>query len=334
VGQRVWAYAIAIGAAAITSAAAADLPVEPPLRSLFSPKPIAQWESEVGGRYWFSSGRTQVNLFGVSGDPRLVSRLTYSNLQAQSGEVFGRLEHRSGFFVKGFAGGGAITGGSLRDEDFPPFTFPFPYSSTNSEQRNGRLTYATVDLGWRWRSQSGGFGFFAGYSFSRESANAFGCTQTASNPGCGSVISPPLPTSVLGITQETNWNAIRLGINGELRFGGWIFDADLAWIPYAHLNASDTHWLRIPIDFSGPTPELGAAFSNVQMEALIRYQFLNGISVGLGGRYWRISTAAAEAHFESSTPGFGPQTLSLVSERWGGFLQASYQFGALPLLRY
>ena len=40
-----------------------------------------------------------------------LSRLTYSNLQAHSGEVFGRAEHLSGFFIKGFAGGGAITGG-------------------------------------------------------------------------------------------------------------------------------------------------------------------------------------------------------------------------------
>ena len=48
----------------------------------------------------------------------LISRLTYSDLQAHSGEVFGRAEHLSGFFIKGFVGGGAITGGGLRDEDF------------------------------------------------------------------------------------------------------------------------------------------------------------------------------------------------------------------------
>ena len=53
-----------------------------------------------------------------------LSRLTYTNLQAHSGEAFGRLEHLSGFFIKGFAGGGAITGGGMQDEDFPPVTFP------------------------------------------------------------------------------------------------------------------------------------------------------------------------------------------------------------------
>ena len=48
------------------------------------------------------------------GSPIFLSRLTYTNLQAHSGEAFGRLEHLSGFFIKGFAGGGAITGGNLR----------------------------------------------------------------------------------------------------------------------------------------------------------------------------------------------------------------------------
>jgi hypothetical protein len=140
-------------------AAAADYPIEPATssRPLLSPQPIAQWESEIGGRYWYSSGRTQLNLFGATQAEGLVSRLTYSDLQAHSGEVFGRAEHLSGFFIKGFVGGGAITGGGLRDEDFPPGAIP--YSSTNSEQRDGRLAYATVDLGWTWRSEGKKLGF-------------------------------------------------------------------------------------------------------------------------------------------------------------------------------
>ncbi len=297
---------------------------------MYSPQPISQWESEIGGRYWYSSGRTQLDLFGFSQSDGLLSRLSYTNLQAHSGELFGRAEHLSGFFVKGFAGGGAITGGSLRDEDFAPFTVP--YSSTNSEQRDGRLGYATIDLGWTWRSEGTKLGFFAGYNYYHETVNAFGCTQTTSS----SICVPAIANSVLGITQETNWHSARLGFNGEVRFGGgWIFNADLAWIPYAQLDGSDTHVLRIPFDFNGPTPEIGNSFSNVQLEALLRYQFQNGFSVGIGGRYWRMGTASAQAQFESSAvSGGAAQVVSLVTERWGGFLQASYKFGELRPSRY
>ena len=49
--------------------------------------------------------RRRKYLFGFPGGPPIfLSRLTYTNLQRDSGEAFGRLEHLSGFFIKGFAG--------------------------------------------------------------------------------------------------------------------------------------------------------------------------------------------------------------------------------------
>ena len=72
-----------------------------------------------------SAERRRISSACPGGPPIFLSRLTYTNLQAHSGEAFGRLEHLSGFFIKGFAGGGAITGGNLQDEDFPPVTFPY-----------------------------------------------------------------------------------------------------------------------------------------------------------------------------------------------------------------
>jgi outer membrane protease len=312
VGLRRFAT-IAVSTMAITAASAAELPIEPP-------QPIAQWESEIGGRYWYSTGRTKIDLFNTPAFPAQVSRLTWTGLQAHSGEGFARLEHLTGFFIKGYAGGGAIPSGNLQDEDFPP-SFLGGYSSTTSDHRDGRLAYATADLGWTMRSEGIKLGFFAGWFYNFERLNAFGCTQTASNPF---ICVPPIPSSVLVITQDTTWNAVRFGFNGEWRFGGaWIVNLDFALLPFAWLNATDTHALR---PFS--VPERGDSFrTNVQVEALLRYQFVNGFSVGVGGRYWRIDSDSAEVNFASI--GGQLQSLALVSERWGGFLQASYKFGEL-----
>ena len=84
------------------------------------------------------------------------------------------------------------------------------------------------------------------------------------------------------------------------------------------------HWLR-PFN----APEEGTSFSNVQIEALLGYQFTNGISVAVGGRYWRIDSSFGQSTIEGL-----PQTISLNSQRWGGFLQASYKFGELRPTRY
>jgi len=299
------------------------LPVESVRPPLLNPRPVSQWEVEVGGRYWFSSGRMRKDVFGFTGvsDNVFLSRLTWTGLSAWSPEIFGRVDHLSGFFVKGFVGGGDITTGNLQDEDFPPVTVP--YSSTNSEQHDGRLAYAVIDAGWGWRSREYRFGFFGGYQYQREKVNGFGCVQTAANPF---ICAPTIPSSVLAITQVTTWNAVRLGFNAEWRYGNWIADADVAWLPFAWLTADDTHWLR-PFN----APESGVSVSNWQVEGLVRYRFANGFSLGAGGRYWRIDSS-----FAQTTPNvIGiPQTIGVVSERWGGFVQASYKFGELPALRY
>ena len=303
-----------------------------PPEPVFYPPPryIQTWEGELGGRYWFSSGTTQLDLYGTAPSRFLVSRLTYDGLHAHAGEIFGRVEHVTGWFVKGYAGLGRINSGNLQDEDFVTPFFPI-YSSTNSDQDGGRLSYASIDLGWAWRTAGYKFGFFVGYFYYSDKLNAYGCIQTASNPD---VCVPSILTSTLIITQETKRHAVRLGVNGEVRFlNGWRVSGEVAWLPYATLSGKDFHWLRIPTDFSGPTPERGSTTLNVQIELMLNYDFANGFSAGLGGRYWNLGSGNGEsfAHFEDSANG-AIQSLSLRTERWGGFLQASYRFGEVPSL--
>ena len=47
-------------------------------------------------------------------------------------------------FVKGYVGLGRLAGGELNDEDFPPDTNP--YSSTLSDLRDGKMSYASIDV--------------------------------------------------------------------------------------------------------------------------------------------------------------------------------------------
>ena len=288
-------YGIALVIVSIANATAADwVPVYSPadgrtyVSQVATPvvvaPPRSPWQIELGTRYWISSGRTQYDLYvdspGTTFSP--ISRLTYTSLLAHSGEVFGRADHATGAFVKGFIGGGVIPGGKLQDEDFPPFFVP--YSSTDSEQRGGALAYGTLDIGWSWRAERRlRLGIFAGYHHTFERLNGYGCNQTASHPGC----SVPISTSVHVIKQETNWGAARLGINADW----WITDrlrltTDVAWLPYVHLDAKDTHLLRP--DFLGT--QNGGGVASVQFEAVVNYSLTDALSVGLGGRYWKMQT--------------------------------------------
>lgn len=88
-------------------------------------------EVEGGGRYVAGWGRFQKDL-GIQdqGDASLASRLTYSGMRTNGGELFGRIDVPFDVMVKGLIGTGN-GGGKLNDEDWglpsPPFAAFVPY---------------------------------------------------------------------------------------------------------------------------------------------------------------------------------------------------------------
>jgi len=56
---------------------------------------------ELGGRYWYSTGRIGYGYYGDTTTSLLVSRLTYEQLTANSGEIYVRGDTPWGIFAKG-----------------------------------------------------------------------------------------------------------------------------------------------------------------------------------------------------------------------------------------
>jgi hypothetical protein len=268
-------------------------------------------------RYWYGMGSVSKDLYSTRGP--LNSRLTYSGLQSHSAELFGRVDHESGLFFKGYGGGGLLTGGHLQDEDFPPAISP--YSSTNSTLQNQSLGYVSVDAGGALiRGADFRFDAFVGYHYFQQRMKAFGCTQTAGNTN---VCTPTIPDSVAGIVQDASWQSIRLGLNADLPlFGGWRINLDGAYLPYVWFSGSDNH-LQRP-DLPHPVKEDGHGWG-YQLEALLSYRLTEAIDLGVGGRYWHFQSKG-DAHFEP-IGGFA-QPLDFKSNIYGVFVQGSYRFGA------
>jgi len=297
----------------------ADAPIGPP-GALPGLPAVRELRFELGTRFWYSNGSFAKNLYD---DPRfssnLNSRLTFSNLTGQSYELFGRIDHTSGFFLKGFIGLGRIGGGTLVDEDFI-----VPYSSTTSDQRGGRLSYATVDYGYDFLDKPNyRVGAFVGYNYMSERLNAYGCVQTATHPD---ICVPTIPSSVLGITEDAGWHSVRLGIAADvllfdrLRLGG-----DAAWVPLTRMVSTDTHWLRQ--DIFGPIAEHGSS-SGVQLEAFAAYQVTDCWSLGVGARYWHMQASGIIALEDAELFIFAmAQPGTFTTDRFGVFAQAAYKFG-------
>jgi len=296
------------------------------LRGTTDPGDVPEADVEVGGRVWYSSGRFQKDLGATSDTPNLlVSRLTYDTTAA-TGEVFGRVDSLWNFFVKGFVGGGAITSGTLHDEDWG---IPLgagqivPYSNSQATV-NGDLSYGTFDAGYSlFRGPSTNVGGFLGFNYYRESKKAYGCTQIAN---AFSDCVPALPNSVLGITEDDKWYSLRLGLNGVVTvFDHLKLTVDAAYLPYVSFRGVDDHLLRTDVG-NTVSPETGSG-QGVQLEAIMSYAFANNFSVGTGGRYWAMWAPAAYTNgFSNPCP---CQTLPVKTERYGAFVQASYKLDGL-----
>jgi len=263
---------------------------------------------ELGGRYWYSTGRIGYGYYGDTTTSLLVSRLTYEQLNANSGEIYVRGDTPWGIFAKGMIGAGSIGGGRLIDEDFPPVTFP--YSSTSSTT-SGSLSYGTVDLGYGVvRQPNFRLGGFAGYGRWNEDVTASGCTQLASAPVC----QPPftIPTSVAVINERDNWNLLRVGATADLMLGEHVrLTADAAYVRALSQKAVDDHFFTFGVD---PASGSGNGF---QLEAIAAYQFTNAVSLGIGGRWWHLNTNAIDSFQQLET---------YTVDRYGVFLQGAYRF--------
>jgi hypothetical protein len=294
--------------------------------------PPAAYTGEVGLRFWYGQGSTAKNLYDPSG-AFLVSRLTYGSLSIFSAEAFGRFDLNTGWYLKGFVGGGGFRKGTLKDEDFPPFISP--YSATLSVLSDSYPVYSTVDVGYNvLRGGDFQVGAFMGYNYLREVVSAQGCGQVGFNPLiCGFV---PVPGTFKVITQSNSWQSMRLGLDGTYDITNRLkLSAEAAFLPLVWLGGTDAHWLRIstnPGDFTGPIPEDGTGWG-LQLEGGLNYRVTDNINVGVGGRYWHMQTHGL-THFEGHVVGFAasPQPVDWKTDSYGVFLQTSLKLGPYPVI--
>jgi hypothetical protein len=150
-----------------------------------------------------------------------------------------------------------------------------------------------------------------------------GCSQIAN---VFSDCVPPIPNTIVGITENDKWLSFRVGLNGIVTLADRLkLTADVAYLPFVAFRGFDNHLLRTDVADT-VSPESGRG-QGVQLETILSYAFSNGFSVGAGGRYWAMWANNAYTNiFGTPCP---CQALPVRTERYGAFLQASYKLDGL-----
>ena len=280
----------------------------------------AGWSFEPILRYWRSTGRFQKDLgANFATERRLVSRLTYDGLTANTNEVGGRVDSPWLIFLKGYYGAGSIIGGHMNDEDW---AYPFNddgtpvvlgYSNTLSILRDSGQRYYTIDGGVDvLHGPDYRLGAFAGYNHIFESYGAMTCLSIASITCYGE----PHDYKAF-ITETDKWDSLRIGMAGDMWLTqGLKFALDAAYLPYVRFSGFDNHWLR-PLIIN----EHGNG-SGMQLEAMLSYYFTEKFSLGLGARYWSLWTSSGTDAFNKEITN---RQVQYTYERYGVLAQATYR---------
>jgi opacity protein-like surface antigen len=280
------------------------------------------WVMEAGLRYAFSNGKSQQDLYSNTDPGQVNSRLIYGEMGGHAAETFFRFDHDSRVFVKGNFGLGSLVNGTLHDEDMPPDTSP--YSNTIHSMKDGALRYGSLDIGFNLLSgDAGKLGPYVGYRYFHQLGRGYGCEQVAA---AGNICTPGPASYQLALTETESWRGAAIGVNAQLALSPrWTLEVDAAYLPYVDRAGVDNHWARANIN---PGPETGNGWGT-QVEAILSYAVNDRLSLGLGGRYWFFTTTSASAIFPNSAV---PAPLIFTSERYGGFVQASYKIGDVKRL--
>jgi opacity protein-like surface antigen/outer membrane protease len=303
----------------------------PPATSWFS-----GWDAQGGFRYFGSEGRFQKDIgnFTNAGLPSItsVSRLTYSDMQTNSGELFGRIDSPWRLFLKGYVGTGETGNGQLNDEDFGiPLLGTFAAYSNTLSTVTGGINYGAVDGGVNFLDGPGyRVGAFAGYFFLNQSMSAFGCAPVANINCIPNVPSTGSPV----ITEDDRWQALRVGVAGETALINRLtLGADIAYLPYATFAGVDDHFFGNSGQIASINPETANKGAGVQLEAMISYYATSQLSIGVGGRYWAMWTTDGQIirTVDNGVPvtPLPPQVFKGAVEQVGVFLQAAYRFAPI-----
>jgi len=278
---------------------------------------------ELGARYVYGWGRYKQDLGGSSPPPVNNSRLTWTDLQTDGAELFGRVELPKNFVVKGFVGRGTGHHGHMNDEDWgltqpidnnAPAQSVFAYQNSLSDASTN-IRYFTVDAGYDWfREPNYRFTVFAGYSHFK---------QTLVTPKTMSYVmyAPAAESGAVGLGQDSLWRALRIGAAADIVLMPRLhLGVEAAYLPYVRYRGEDDHG-------PGAVSPMWGDGDGVQLEAVLSYDVTEKFNVGIGGRYWAYWVADGKtANFSNGgSGGVGQQTFA--AEQAAAFVQASYKLG-------
>jgi len=300
---------------------------------------------DVGLASWLSQGRSNFShdastLSSLLGNP--TSALDYKDMWSNIVELNAQLVHKKGFSLKGQIGYGAITDGTLIDDDFVSAsgaTFygtsvngPHRISRTESDVSDSYVFYLNGDVGllfYRFAGNKGLLNAVLGFQYWREkyvarSVRQLECTSV------GTFCRAAGTESFVGtkaITNTVQWTSLRVGGEGAITFWDRLtLEGEAIALPLAWLKNEDIHHLRTDLRGS-PSFKMSGLGYGFNLEGGVRLRIFDQFFIHGGYRYWWLTVQDGDwENFPASGGGSTANLNEFRTFRHGATFGISYRF--------
>ncbi len=300
----------------------------------------------IGGRAWYSTGKSDFNFGGFEGVPALLSDLRWDDLDSIVAEFTADMLFQDQYILTIDGGFGAITDGTLTDDDFlpvPPFASADLFSrSTSTVDGCGGFAFTCADdndmwfvsvmlgsrvLSWNVRDEKprSYLALMIGYQHWTETYVATKFVQEDPLGLIGFI--GPFPDQGKGITESFTWDSLLVGVRTEIEIlPDFEFKGRFMAVPFTHFSLEDIHHMRTDLrkDPSGVATADGGI--GVILDATLSYNFWRGFSIEAGYQYWNISAGEGTININALTFTTDQKLNEANSTRHGAIAGISYSF--------
>ena len=290
----------------------------------------------IGGRAWYSTGKSDFNFGGFNGVPALVSDLRWDDLDSIVAEFTADMLFLDEYILTIDGGFGAISDGNFTDDDFLPiFTSADLISRSIATADDDNMWFVSVMLGsrvldWNVRDEKprSYLALMIGYQHWTETYVATQGVQILDPFNLASVPNPgPFPDQGKGITETFTWDSLLVGVRTEIELlPDFAFKGRFMAVPFTHATMEDIHHFRTDLRQDPSFDATADGGIGVILDATLSYNFWGGVSIEAGYQYWDISSGEGTITANALTFSVEQVFNEMNSTRHGAIAGISYSF--------
>ena len=289
----------------------------------------------IGGRAWFSTGKSDETDGGPGGVPKRIDELTWDNMDSIVAEFTADMLFQDEYILTIDGGFGAISDGTFVDQDFLPIlTAEDLISESISVADDDNMWFLSVMLGSRvlnWNVRDNKprsyLALMIGYQHWTETYVATQGVQTQDPFGVFGGVGP-FADQGKGVTQTFTWDSLLVGVRTEIEIlPDFTFKGRFMAVPFTHFTLDDIHHQRTDLKQDPSFESTADGGIGGILDATLSYNFGGGFLIEAGYQYWNISSGegTTTANFLIGPP--GEVTLNEAnSTRHGAIAGISYSF--------